>query len=84
VRWLEVLAVSLVLVATSFSVASAETAAMNHPPVDLGKFVVTELPAGTPQTSAAATLDPSYVEQELLVRARRRRTAAAWARDRWR
>jgi Alpha/beta hydrolase domain len=79
-----VFAVSIGLVAGSSMVASgtvgAATAQQNYPAVDIGKLVVTELPAGTPQTTAtgAPTSDDAraqgralaadYVEQEFLVK----------------
>ena len=56
------------------------TAQQNYPPVDISKLVVTEFPAGTPQTSAAVAstdaegggqgraLASDYVEKEFLVK----------------
>ena len=58
---------TMAIVAGASGIASAETAAQGYPPVDISKLVVTEMPAGTPQTTAAA-LDPGYVEKEYLVR----------------
>jgi hypothetical protein len=66
-HWLGALAASIVLVASSAGAASAGAVEQDHPAVDLSKFVVTEMPAGTPQTTASA-LDPAYEEEELLVR----------------
>jgi hypothetical protein len=72
--------VSIVLVVGSTGVASAESVAMNSPAVDISKLVVTEMPAGTPQTTAVVAttpdntavsgraLAPDYVEKEFLVR----------------
>lgn len=58
--------------------ASGATVEQNYPEVDISKLVVTEFPAGTPQTTAvvATTADgaagralaPDYVEKEFLVR----------------
>jgi hypothetical protein len=83
-RWFGVLALSIALVAGLPGVAPAITAsatvAQNYPPVDISKLVVSELPAGTPQTTAtgATTSDNAlvqgralasdYVEKEYLVR----------------
>jgi hypothetical protein len=64
--WIGALALSIVLVGASSGVASGATVAQNYPPVDLSKLVVTEMPAGTPQTTATA-LDPGYEEKEFLV-----------------
>ena len=79
-----VLAVSIALVASASGIASGiatgATAQQNYPPVDISKLVVTELPAGTPQTSAAVAtpdaegggqgraLASDYVEKEFLVK----------------
>ena len=60
--------------------ATSGAVAMNYPPVDIGKLVVQEFPAGTPQTTATSTtgsadplvaaraLDSTYVEKEFLVK----------------
>ncbi len=79
-RWVGVLVVSIALVAGSAGIATGATAQQDSPPVDISKLVVTELPAGTPQTSAVVAtpdaeggaqgraLASDYVEKEFLVK----------------
>jgi hypothetical protein len=59
--------VSIVLVVGSPGIAQGAAVEQDHPEVDISTLVVAEMPAGTPQTTAAA-LDPGYVEKEFLVR----------------
>ena len=65
-RWVGVIALSTVMVVGSAGVSWGAAAAQDYPAVDLSKLVVTEFPAGTPQTTATA-LDPGYVEKEFHV-----------------
>jgi hypothetical protein len=79
-RWLGALAISIALAVGTMGTAWSATAQQGYPPVDISKLVVTELPAGTPQTTAVVETTPDnapvsaralasdYVEKEFLVR----------------